>query len=234
MGWRTITLAALLVAVAASTATAGTVTLDQQQLKQQLKYAVNKSSTGGRQVHQTFTVGLAGTLEKVDLNMVFDTSLPKNDGSVVVEIRSTSGGVPSFTNVLASTSTATSNLNQVFDPLFPSHLKWVTFDFSAAAIAVSVGDVLAVSVRAVADADGVAGFIVGSTSTSVDKYAGGNRFHVSGAKMISSAKNDLVFRTYVNVPATVVPLPASAWIGFGLLGALGAVRRVRRRRNQRS
>ena len=29
--------------------------------------------------------------------------------------------------------------------------------------------------------------------------------------------------------AAAVPLPASAWIGFGLLGALGAVRRLRRR-----
>ena len=34
----------------------------------------------------------------------------------------------------------------------------------------------------------------------------------------------------VEVPVASVPTPASAGIGFGLLGALGAVRRLRRRR----
>jgi len=46
-----------------------------------------------------------------------------------------------------------------------------------------------------------------------------------------SGPNSTAFNAYFdNVRLSVVPLPAAAWMGLGLLGLLGAARRIRRRR----
>jgi len=60
-------------------------------------------------------------------------------------------------------------------------------------------------------------------------YGGGTRVWKSTTgSWAADSSTDLGFKVYVDT--AVVPLPASAWLGLGLLSAMGLVRRIRRRK----
>ena len=197
-------------AVAVCGAARATVLLDQVSLPG--SGASGNASNGGTFGRaQTFTVGIAGVLDSVEVTMDFGTP-------TTLRILATSGGLPvggaAGSTVLATSSSATAS-GTTF-----------TFDLSPAALAVAVGDVLAIEIFG------------GNWLYSDDPYAGGSSyfFNVGGTFSVdtwTSGSADTAFRTFVeDAPVlTAVPEPASlALFGAGLAGLVGAGAWGRRRR----
>lgn len=154
---------------------------------------------------QTFTVGLAGLFDSIDVRLL-------GGGVTEARILATTGGVP-IGGVGGSTVLASSSLVSMVGNLF-------SFDFSASNLAVNVGDILAIEL------------IGGGTwsGTPTGSYAGGSdNFFNSGYTntWTSNLSWDMDFRTYVDVP-TGVPEPGTlALLSMGLLG-MSAARRKKR------
>ena len=148
---------------------------------------------------QTFTVGVAGRLAHVDLQVMRfqNTSLP-----LFLDIRTTSGGLPteSNTSTLTTVSMAPTNLT-VFtggNISFPI----VAFDVSAANIAVTPGEQLAITLRSAnASSDGYIWLTGGQAN---DAYAAGSAVNRAsgGTWQVLSGINlqDASFQTFVSVP----------------------------------
>jgi hypothetical protein len=134
---------------------------------------------------QTFTAGLNGALDQADLHL-------ENGGSpcpAVVEIRSTSGGVPT-TTVLASTTIAGASI--------PAPGAFVSAFFAAPA-SVTAGTQYALVLTACGHAWG---------SNDGDPYAGGQFF--IGSPLGVNADRDFAFRTFVVVlPVPTLTVPAN-------------------------
>jgi hypothetical protein len=159
-------------------------TLDQQ-------YDVSPSATAdtaspfGQEIAQTFTVGIAGTLTRIDAQLVriFGTG-----GTAIFTLYDTSGGVP---NVVLDTS----SLN--WDAIPTTGFDFQSFDVSSLAIPVSVGQVLAFGIKS----SGETGFGLRS-SFNQNPYAGGeSRFRAlsvpPGPWTSFSPSHDYGFKTYV-------------------------------------
>ncbi|MEQ8206647.1 MAG: PEP-CTERM sorting domain-containing protein [Woeseia sp.] len=159
-------------------------------------FIVSNNTNFGRA--QTFTVGLAGLFDSIDVQLSALSTLTE------ARILATSGGVP-IGGPGGSTVLASSSLISSVGDLF-------SVDFSAFGLAVNVGDVLAIEL--IGDAAWL-----GSAS---NPYAGGgdNYFNANfGApNWTANGNSDTNFRTYVDVP-TGVPEPGTlALFGIGLLG----------------
>jgi hypothetical protein len=134
--------------------------------------------TGSSTLAQTFTVGITGLLSEVDvtLSSVVSTNVP-------LEIRRTSGGVPTSQVLIATTVSVTAA-----QPVF----SWSLFraDLSASGLRVNAGDVLAIVLPGVSNSLQVswAGKI-GADAT----YPGGRNFFNGTA-----VGGDFVFRTFVS------------------------------------
>jgi hypothetical protein len=170
---------------------------------------------------QTFTVGLAGTLVRVDVNIsrsVPPPPFPPPD-DLILDIRPTTAGVPIEDN--------TATLAQLVVPALtiPTVQDFVSFDLSAFGLAVTAGDVLALALRAPGSSPSGYAWV----GASPGGYAGGGEFFRNAglpllpvlvwtpALNVSGVEDDLAFRTFVEVPAGV-PAPGS----FALL-AIGGV-----------
>lgn len=183
------TAAAVLLLAIAAPATAGT--LDQQQTSAN----DNVGLTSTQSPAQTFTAGISGVLDQVDLLLLKVGSTPP--ASVTVEIRDTSAGSPS-TAVLATASLPISAVGttEAFVP--------VTFAYSPALVA--AGTQYAI----VAYAPGTFGDTVGwSAQGTGNPYSSGALFTSAdplppGGNWMEQAGSDLAFKTYVG------PAPASA------------------------
>jgi hypothetical protein len=118
----------------------GAVVLDQQY---SLTSSIASSTNGDvSQIGETFTVGVAGTLDHIDvfmfkLNGIFDPT-----GDPQLQVYNISGGFPTG----AALATVTIPENNV--PL--NNAAFVSFDLSSAAIAANIGTVLAFSLTATA------------------------------------------------------------------------------------
>ena len=188
-------LAASLVAtfLLAATAPAFAGTLDQQQTD-------HNSSVGlyvGQNPAQTFTAGITGVLDQVDLHLCCKDGSPVEP--LTVEIRNTSGGEPG-TSVLASTSIPMSALAN--DPLDG---EWVpaTFDTPAAVMAGTQYALVAYTAHLINDC------CAWNTQTATNPYSGGQQFISTppppGEDWLAFSTNDLEFKTYVGPP----PVPST-------------------------
>jgi hypothetical protein len=171
---------------------------------------------------QTFTVGIAGLLDSVEVTMLPVFVAGPGDNPTTLRILATSGGVPvggSGGSTVLATSSSVIGSGGAF-----------TFDLSAAALAVDVGDVLAIEILG-------GGW---SWAEGANSYAGGGDYFFNGSSTPDWTANDGIdnaFRTFVeNGLVTAVPEPASlALFGAGLAGLAGlaGVGPLRRRQPRR-
>lgn len=179
-------------------------------------------ATLGIDVAQTFTVGLAGTLSLVSVNIArtADTTAP-----LFVEIRTTVGGIPNAVDgqVLLSTPLSAAQVPiaspTTAGPLNGPAFAFINVDLSAFGLAVTPGEVLALSMTSDASPGGYLwGLNVPGT------YAGGNSYYrgnsLDAAWILGGA--DQNFRTFVSVPE-----PASmALIAIAFAALVTSRRRV--------
>jgi hypothetical protein len=189
-----LVLIAFAAGVAALGAPAGAVagTLDQSQTT----FGTQFQFGGPRQGAQTFTAGLSGNLDQVDVH-VRRNAAPAgqtcNHGSgITVEIRTVTGGVPSNTT-LATASVPVASV--------PTTLGWVSLTFAAHA-AVTAGTQYALVLSAL-DASCTGGFSPYTWGgANGNPYAGGAWYLKEGASSswLILGDADGMFKTYVAPP----------------------------------
>jgi len=147
----------------------------------------SRADMSGLQRAQTFTVGIAGTLDHVDVLQRAGSDPPS-----LVRILATSSGVPTNTVV------ATSNLVSLTGD------GWNSFDLSGAGLTVAVSDVLAIEP---AREPGSGGSWRGRNPGG---YAAGSHAfrNPPGTQDWTLAGGDFFFRTFVNAP---VQTESSTW-----------------------
>lgn len=147
------------------------------------------------EVGQTFTVGLAGTLVRIDVQMFRLPGIFDPTGDPILKVYNTVGGVPTG-DALATVS--------VPEALVPFNTaSFVTFDVSATPLPVKVGDVLAFGVSSTSE--------VGPYFLLSDGDIGQPEDYAAGAvytRLLNPLKawtqlapsQDSGFRTYVTIP----------------------------------
>jgi hypothetical protein len=139
-----------------------------------------------RDVGQTVTVGLGGTLERFD---VLSIELQAGADPLVLEVRGVAGGLPdeSPAALLGTTSVPAAAL--------PTSLGTVSFDLSGLAIPVSVGQSVAFVLRA-------SGNEMGIQTSGADNYAGGQgvQFDLMTQSWSTILDRDLGFEVRVCTP----------------------------------
>jgi hypothetical protein len=165
---------------------------------------------------QTFTVGLTGTLTSFDVAI---RTISTAFSPLLVDLRTTSGGLPTEADAGANVLFSTSVTGIPNDPNFTIHSFVV-------GVPVTAGDVLAIVLRS-DDLNPVYGWAAVTT----DSYAGGAAFRrlFSGTWGTSTAGiNELWFRTFVDQGTAPVPEPALLGLlvtGFGLAWVVRHTRR---------
>jgi hypothetical protein len=174
------------------------------------------NSTNGdvSQMGQTFTVGVAGTLDHIDVLMFRLGGIFDPTGDPVMRIFNTAGGFPNGSPLALVT------IPKVNVPLNVAAM--VTFDVSSAGIVVNPGDILAFSITAAA---GTGPYFLLTDQGQAIEYNGGAGIAKFGAnpwQLFNPPDQDHGFRTFVNS----VPEPAS--IPLLLLSGFAMVCRRRR------
>jgi hypothetical protein len=178
----------------AGSASAGT--LDQQQTASN----TNAGLFSSQSVAQTFTSGITGRLDQVDL-LLLKVGTPPGP-SVTVEIRGTSAGTPGAAP-LATASIPISSIGTT--------QAFLSATFASPA-SVTAGTKYAIVVYS----PGTAGNAVGVSDQLSDVYSGGASFYdpteaiPPGSAWIPNGTSDLAFKTYVAPPLPPVPPATSA------------------------
>lgn len=215
----TLTLAAILTLPTAARAVA---VIDQQY---DFTSSIANTTNGNLgEVGQTFTVGLAGTLERVDVRMFRLGGIFDPTGDPILSVYNTAGGLPTGAPL------ATATVPEASVPLNPVNnaADFVAFDISGAGLQVSPGQVLAFAIRTTSE---VGPYWLLTDQGQPIEYAGGaavSRFPPGAWSSLSPAQ-DHAFRTWV----TPIPEPQSViLLGFGAVAMLVARRRIRTRRKR--
>jgi hypothetical protein len=202
-------LATLLGALGLCSLTQAAVVLDQ--VGQPVEYDGNSTISNQMPgpLWQTFTVGVNGLLEAVDLAIWhFDTESASPPPLTVTVQTVTAGGVPSGT-ILATVKAGASLFPDTWVSLDPFLVAFTYIDVSAFGISVAVGDRLAITAGLTAEDLTNAGCsTVGSPIPfclpSLYQWAGNNdSFYGNGTAGNESTlfpSSDFGFRTYVRVP----------------------------------
>ena len=171
-------------------------------------FSVDAASAIGasQEAAQTFTVGLDGQLTQLDVLVGLDIGGPSITDPLVVEVRTTSARAPAVADtsppVFASVSIPSNQFVQGF--------SWVSVDLSGFDVPVSVGEVLAITMRT----NSATPFAYNWWGTQANNYAGGATFGrtTGGSWDALGFIADESFRTYVQVPesATMSLLVLSA------------------------
>ena len=183
------TLALALLAGLLLPATAQAGTLDQQQTTATTSAGIE---AGSQSAAQTFTAGLTGKLDQIELLLLRYTG--PSATPITVEIRDVSGGVP------GSTVLATATLSEAAVP-GTGTFTWLTVTFADPA-SVTAGTQYAIVLM------GGAGYVAWGY-TSGDPYASGAGFFTreyTGSAAWVALGGDYAFRTYVATTATAVTL----------------------------
>jgi hypothetical protein len=162
---------------------------------------------------QTFTAGIAGTLDHIDVYMFRLTGIFDPTGDPVLRVYQLSAGLPTG----APLATVT-----VAEALVPvNNAAFVTFDVSGAGIGLNVGTELGFAVTATS---GTGPYFLPTDQSQSIEYTGGAAIAKFGANpwQFISPPQDHSFRTWVNA----IPEPA----GAGLMAAMGCLVAAGRRR----
>jgi hypothetical protein len=166
------------------------IVLDQQH---NVATSIADSTNGAvSEVAQTFTVGVAGTLDHFDISMFQLGSIFTTTGDPQLNVYSTAGGVPT------GAALATVQIPSAQVPL--NTAAFVSFDVSASAIPVTVGEMLAFGVFSSSDPGPY--FLPYNDDTGASgNYAGGaayRRTRPSQPWQSFQPAKDHEFRTFVN------------------------------------
>jgi len=148
-------------------------------------------------VAQTFTVGLSGLLDRIDVNVARNAVAPPE--GMTLEIRSTlpEGGLAP--DVLASIFIPGADVPAVF--------QYMEFDVTSFALTVTAGDVLALVLKSDAVPPGGNVDPFAWAADEAGGYGGGRVYADVGSGFNPITGWDVGFRTFVQ--ATTVPAPAS-------------------------
>ena len=189
-----IAVAAAAFAVVPGLAQAGT--LDQQQ---------TSISAGGHVIFppfsnaQTFTAGIAGTLDQVDLHLYQSVAV---DAPLTVQIRNAPGGL------IGETVLASGSIGPGIGVGPPGGLVPIVFGSAPPVVAGNLYAIVVYSTSASGD--------YGWGYSAADPYPGGQAFQgttavpPTGASFAALAGEDFAFRTYVKPPAAATGLRAAA------------------------
>jgi hypothetical protein len=184
----------LLICAACALAPGGALagTLDQQQTSSE---GAGFQIHSGQSVAQTFTAGLSGEIDQVDLDLE-KSGAPT--APLTVEIRSVSGGVPDST--VLGTATVPASAVTLFPPAF------VPVSFAVPAPVTAGTQYAIVAYAATAQSDRYE-WSLGATP---DPYPAGAAFFIASSPptgtWTSGDPEDLTFKTYV-APVTTTPVP---------------------------
>jgi hypothetical protein len=160
---------------------------------------------------QTFTTGLAGNLEQVDLALGY---WPTATAGFEVSIYAGGGSPATVGTALFSQSYAAS-----YVPAYAEHVSpdaFTAFDVSAANINVNIGDEFTIMVSRLAPTSGLDWVLW----THGQNYTGGESY-VTYRGEWTEHHTDLGFQTYVSE----VPIPAAVWLFGSALAGLGWIKR---------
>lgn len=214
MMWKLSVAAMALLAGFSSELQAGVI-LDQQNLTGQYLGGPALSNVWA----QTFTVGVDGILDSIDLQLTRWFGTAANSSVVSFELRgTTTGGAPTGAPIY-STSFLYADVPSV--SLSSTTIPLVSVDVSSAAINVSQGDILAITVK---HSD-----LIWMTNDNGPAYAAGAPYQFVAGSWTASGLKDLGFQTHVNATSQAVPEPCSlVLIGIGVcVAGAGTVRRRR-------
>lgn len=172
----------------------GDIVLDQQH---SFTSSIASSTNGDvTQMGQTFTVGVAGTLDHIDVYMFRLGSIFDPTGDPLLRVYNTADGLPTGAPL------ATVTIPEANVPL--NNAAFVSFDVSSAAIGINVGEVLAFSVTATA---GVGPYFLPNDQGQSPGYSGGTAIAKYGDSPWQqfSPPQDHSFKTYVLAAAVGLP-----------------------------
>jgi hypothetical protein len=210
-----------LIALAAARSAPALSIIDQQYINPTPQFGSNAGLAGAfpwQERAQTFTAGVSGKLESVDLFLLRSDFNSFVIGGLTAEIRATtSGGVPDSRptpqGVLASAFVSGGDIPR------PENAAFVNFAFPAP-LAIAPGEVYAITLRA--DGTGSYGW-QGGVSGGNGGYALGTSYERDNLNWFVHT-NDLEFRTHVNVPEPSTAVVCAAMLAFGIAARRSAAR----------
>ncbi|MBC7883348.1 MAG: hypothetical protein H7Y37_18815 [Anaerolineae bacterium] len=200
-------------------------------------FATSTNSAGVNWIGQTFTTGLTGQLNQLDLAIWKD---PAYDTGLVLDIFILNGtSLGSLLGTLTLPSSAVPNGIGSFAIPPTGNVLALSVDLTSLGINVVAGQGYAIATAATTiyqipftiPLSGAGLIWLGSSPTSIDNYTGGQQFssvNTPSTGFTFGPGVDLGFRTYVIPEAVPEPSQICGLIGFGLMGGTALI--VRRRR----
>ncbi|MCA9216988.1 MAG: hypothetical protein KDB27_28160 [Planctomycetales bacterium] len=174
--------------------------------------AVGSTASTTSRIGQTFTVGLAGSLDRIDLRMT-RVNIFGDPGPAILTLHTTAAGLPS--GELGSVQIPASMIATTGQ-------AFVTFDVSSLGITAVPGQVLAFDLST----NSGTGVYAVPNSINVDNYANGTAVSKDFADPWQAQIYDHSFRTFVSVPEP------NAFVCLGVIGlVIVGAKKLKKRRH---